>query len=67
MHVHAYFCSIEILYNLERSLCTRIRQLRPNHGASFLILVSTDLQQCVKFSGKKEMITCYHDTMITLS
>jgi hypothetical protein len=23
--------------------------------------------QCVKFSGKKEMITCYHDTMITLS
>jgi hypothetical protein len=23
--------------------------------------------QCVKFSGKKEMITCYHDNMITLS
>jgi hypothetical protein len=23
--------------------------------------------QCVKFSGKKNMITCYHDTMITLS
>jgi hypothetical protein len=25
------------------------------------------MSQCVKFSGKKEMITCYHDTMITLS
>jgi hypothetical protein len=25
------------------------------------------LTQCVKFSGKKEMITCYHDNMKTLS
>jgi hypothetical protein len=24
-------------------------------------------KQCVKFSGKKNMITCYHDNMITLS
>jgi hypothetical protein len=24
-------------------------------------------KQCVKLSGKKNMITCYHDNMITLS
>jgi hypothetical protein len=31
------------------------------------IIIFRMTPQCVKFSGKKNMITCYHDTMITLS